>query len=208
MVPPQLKPPGASSPLEAVGFSANSKSTETTRILQWIGFAAGFLFLKVFNQRFSQCPRHFLDGCCWLFYFLPGRPPLGVHAANFQMSSINLCSSSLSRPSGSHTGILPIPQLLEFLIVGGPMHASTLSFWLSPPLPSSCPVPSHRLFFSPVFILQLLRDLCSHVACCLCVFCPLCPGLPRAPQLPRHHFYAFRVLPGRSSVWPQEMLWR
>ena len=64
-----------------------------------------------------------------------------------------------SQASGSHRGILPIPQLLEFLIVGMCLHSLTSLAFL-PLLAEFQPI-----VFPPEFILQLLRDLCSHVAC-------------------------------------------
>lgn len=78
-----------------------------------------------------------------------------------------------SQSTGSHRGILPITQLLEFLTVDGHMLTSTISFWLFfffSFLPSSNPL----IIFPLESILQLLRDLCSHVACLsLCLLSPV-----------------------------------
>lgn len=124
----------------------------------------------------------------------------------FRWALLTRVLPAFSQPSGSHTGICSIPRLLEFLIVGGHMLASTLSFWLFI-LPPSCPVPSHWLFFLQRSFYSCWEICALMLPVCLCIFCPLCPCLPRAPQLPRHHFYAFSDLPGRSSIWPQEMHW-
>lgn len=140
-----LGPPGAFSPRSMVGSEATPKALKLHRSFNELAWLLGSSFSKYLISDFPSAPGISCTDAAD-FYFLPGRPPLCVHAANFQMSSVNSCSPCLSPAIWEPRRLLPIPQLLEFLIVGGHMFASTLSFCLSSlprSLPPPCPVPSH-----------------------------------------------------------------
>lgn len=151
-------------------------------------------------------PQAFPVGCCWLLYFPPGCPACHVHAADFQTGSNNPYSPNLLPVIWEPRGILPIPQLLEFLTVGMCLHPLTsLAF-----LPLSYWGPTH-CFFSRVHFTAAERFVFS---CCLFAFASFVPCGPIYTMMPwssRHHFYAFSVLPGgwddhSPSTWPQGVL--
>lgn len=90
-----LGPPGAFSPRSMVGSEATPEALKRHRSFNELAWLLGSSFSKYLISDFPSAPGISCTGAAD-FYFLPGRPPLCVHAANFQMSSINSCSPCLS----------------------------------------------------------------------------------------------------------------
>lgn len=171
-----LGPPGAFSPRSMVGSEATPKALKLHRSFNELAWLLGSSFSKYLISDFPSAPGISCTDAAD-FYFLPGRPPLCVHAANFQMSSVNSCSPCLSpaiwepRRLSSHPPALGIPYCGRTYVC---KHLIILPF-LPPSLPpSSLPSSKPLIVFSRAFILQLLRDLYSHVACLpLCLLSPV-----------------------------------
>ena len=137
-----------------------------------------------------------------LTVLLPTRLPC---MPTFRWALLTPILPASSQSSESHRGSLPIPQLLEFLIVGMCLHPPYQSGFFPP----SCWVPTH-CFSSRVHFTAAERFVLS---CCLFAFASFVPCVPIYTMMPwssRHHFYAFSVLRGgwgdhSSSTWPQEI---